>query len=148
MDNISSSLLTIPLATISLATLVSAGGLNFSQGQRQLVALARALLRRSLVMVLDEATSSIDFATDTNIQETIREEFKDTLLLTVAHRLKTVIDYDRLIVLDQGQIVEFDTPYNLIQDGIFRRMCLRSGSFPELEAVAKAKAEGTNSRIQ
>jgi len=120
------------------------------RGYRQLVALARALLRRSSVMVLDEATSSIDFATDAKIQETIREEFKDTLLLTVAHRLKTVIDYDRLIVLDEGQIVEFDTPYNLIQkeDGIFRRMCLRSGSFPELEAVAKAKAEGTNSRIQ
>ncbi|TFK50640.1 multidrug resistance-associated ABC transporter [Heliocybe sulcata] len=130
--------------TISLETQVSAGGTNFSQGQRQLVALARALLRRSSVIVLDEATSSIDFATDAKIQETIREEFNDSLLLTVAHRLKTVIDYDRLIVLDNGQIAEFDTPYNLIQkdDGIFRHMCLRSGTFAELEAVAKAKAEG------
>ncbi|KZT21758.1 multidrug resistance-associated ABC transporter [Neolentinus lepideus HHB14362 ss-1] len=130
--------------TISLETQVSAGGTNFSQGQRQLVALARALLRRSSIIVLDEATSSIDFATDAKIQETIREEFNDSLLLTVAHRLKTVIDYDRLIVLDKGQIAEFDTPFNLIQkeDGIFRHMCLRSGTFSELEAVAKAKAEG------
>ncbi|TFK50633.1 P-loop containing nucleoside triphosphate hydrolase protein, partial [Heliocybe sulcata] len=130
--------------TISLETQVSAGGTNFSQGQRQLVALARALLRRSSIIVLDEATSSIDFATDAKIQETIREEFNDSLLLTVAHRLKTVIDYDRLIVLDKGQIAEFDTPHNLIQkeDGIFRHMCLRSGTFAELEAVAKAKAEG------
>ncbi|KAH6873975.1 multidrug resistance-associated ABC transporter [Coprinopsis sp. MPI-PUGE-AT-0042] len=112
------------------------GGTNFSQGQRQLIAMARALLRKSSIIVLDEATSSIDFATDAKIQTTIREEF--------AHRLRTVIDYDRLIVLDKGQIVEFDTPYNLIQkeEGTFRQMCLKSGTFAELEAAAKAKAEG------
>jgi len=93
--------------------------------------------------VLDEATSSIDFETDAKIQTTIREEFNDSLLLTVAHRLRTVIDYDRLIVLDKGKIAEFDTPWQLIQkeDGIFRTMCLKSGSFSELEAAAKAKAE-------
>ncbi|KDQ49974.1 hypothetical protein JAAARDRAFT_42467 [Jaapia argillacea MUCL 33604] len=129
--------------TIKLDTQVSAGGTNFSQGQRQLIAMARALLRRSSIIVLDEATSSIDFATDAKIQSTIREEFNDSLLLTVAHRLRTVIDYDRLIVLDNGKIAEFDTPYNLIQkeDGIFRHMCLKSGTFSELESVAKAKAE-------
>ncbi|KAF9442979.1 multidrug resistance-associated ABC transporter [Macrolepiota fuliginosa MF-IS2] len=129
---------------ITLDTQVSAGGTNFSQGQRQLIAMARALLRRSSIIVLDEATSSIDFATDAKIQQTIREEFTDSLLLTVAHRLKTVIDYDRLIVLDKGQISEFDTPWNLIQkeDGIFRNMCLKSGSFTELEAIAKSKVEG------
>ncbi|KAF9447374.1 P-loop containing nucleoside triphosphate hydrolase protein [Macrolepiota fuliginosa MF-IS2] len=127
---------------ITLDTQVSAGGTNFSQGQRQLIAMARALLRKSSIIVLDEATSSIDFATDAKIQQTIREEFTDSLLLTVAHRLKTVIDYDRLLVLDKGQISEFDTPWKLIQkeDGIFRNMCLKSGSFAELEAIAKAKA--------
>ncbi|KAI0945816.1 hypothetical protein AcV7_009953 [Taiwanofungus camphoratus] len=127
---------------ISLDTQVSPGGTNFSQGQRQLIAMARALLRRSSIIVLDEATSSIDFATDAKIQATIREEFNDSLLLTVAHRLRTVIDYDRLIVLDKGELAEFDTPLNLIQkeNGIFRNMCLKSGTFAELEATAKAKA--------
>ncbi|KAJ7807829.1 hypothetical protein B0H14DRAFT_3152303 [Mycena olivaceomarginata] len=129
--------------TVSLDTQVSAGGTNFSQGQRQLIAMARALLRRSSVVVLDEATSSVDFKTDAKIQTTIREEFTDSLLLTIAHRLKTVIDYDRLLVLDKGKLVEFDTPLRLIEkeDGIFRNMCLKSGYFAELEASARAKAE-------
>ncbi|KAL5532471.1 hypothetical protein ACEPAF_6041 [Sanghuangporus sanghuang] len=128
---------------IFLDTEVSSGGLNFSAGQRQLIAMARALLRRSAVVILDEATSSIDFATDAKIQRTIREEFSDSLLLTIAHRLRTVIDYDRLLVLDAGRVVEFDTPYNLIrkEGGIFRGMCMKSGNFTELEQTAKAKAE-------
>ncbi|KAJ7865666.1 hypothetical protein B0H13DRAFT_2253973 [Mycena leptocephala] len=126
---------------ITLDTLVSAEGSNFSHGQRQLIALARALLRQSSIIILDEATSSIDFETDQKIQTTIREEFNDSLLLTVAHRIKTVIDYDRLIILDKGKIAEFDTPYNLIQkkDGIFRDMCMKSGTFNELEAAAKGE---------
>ncbi|KAJ7917702.1 hypothetical protein B0H13DRAFT_1994625 [Mycena leptocephala] len=129
--------------SVSLDTQVSAGGTNFSQGQRQLIAMARALLRRSSVVIMDEATSSVDFATDGKIQKAIREEFTDSLLITVAHRLKTIIDYDRLVVLDHGKVVEFDTPYTLIQkeDGVFRSMCLKSGSFGELEAAARAKAE-------
>ncbi|KAF9219896.1 P-loop containing nucleoside triphosphate hydrolase protein [Gyrodon lividus] len=129
--------------SITLDTQISAGGSNFSQGQRQLIAMARALLRRSSIVILDEATSSIDFETDAKIQATIREEFKGSLLLTVAHRLRTVIDYDRLIVLNEGKVAEFDTPLNLIrkEHGIFRTMCLQSGMFTELEAAAQAKAE-------
>jgi len=108
--------------------------------------MARALLRRSAIIILDEATSSIDFATDAKIQATIREEFTDSLLLTVAHRLRTVIDYDRLVVLDRGKIAEFDTPYNLIkkENGVFRGMALKSGMFAELESAARAKAMGDN----
>ncbi|KAJ7843057.1 hypothetical protein B0H14DRAFT_2359165 [Mycena olivaceomarginata] len=126
---------------LSLDTQVSAGGTNFSQGQRQLIAMARALLRRSSIVVMDEATSSVDFSTDSKIQAAIRAEFTDSLLITVAHRLRTIIDYDRLLVLDKGKVVEFDTPSRLIQkeDGIFRNMCLKSGSFGELEVAAKAK---------
>ncbi|KAG6882418.1 hypothetical protein C0995_014752, partial [Termitomyces sp. Mi166 len=122
-ESISTSVTDVEMkTTVSLETQVSAGGTNFSQGQRQLIAMARALLRRSSIIVLDEATSSIDFATDAKIQTTIREEFTSSLLLTIAHRLRTVIDYDRLIVLDKGQIVEFDTPWKLIQKegGILR----------------------------
>ncbi|KAF7352973.1 Multidrug resistance-associated ABC transporter [Mycena venus] len=125
-------------AVISLDTMVSAEGANFSHGQRQLIALARALLRQSSIIILDEATSSIDFETDRKIQRTIREEFNHSLLLTIAHRIKTVIDYDRLLILDQGKIAQFDTPYNLIRsEGIFREMCKKTGSFSELEAAAK-----------
>ncbi|KAJ7480081.1 hypothetical protein B0H11DRAFT_2422933 [Mycena galericulata] len=144
-DSITTVLTDVDAKTVvSLDTQVSAGGTNFSQGQRQLIAMARALLRRSAIVVLDEATSSVDFKTDAKIQTTIREEFTDSLLLTIAHRLKTVIDYDRLLVLDKGKLVEFDTPLRLIEkeDGIFRGMCLKSGYFAELEASARAKAEG------
>jgi ABC-type multidrug transport system fused ATPase/permease subunit len=92
---------------------------------------------------MDEATSSIDFQTDEKIQTAIREEFVGALLITIAHRLRTVIDYDRLIVLDKGKVVEFDTPYNLIrkEGGILRDMCLKSGSFDELMATVKKNAE-------
>ncbi|KAJ7057932.1 hypothetical protein C8F01DRAFT_1255822 [Mycena amicta] len=141
---LSSALTDVDTKTVvTLDTQVSVGGTNFSQGQRQLIAMARALLRRSAIVVLDEATSSVDFKTDAKIQTTIREEFTDSLLLTIAHRLKTVIDYDRLLVLDKGKVVEFDTPYKLIQkeDGIFRGMCLKSGYFGELESAARAEAE-------
>ncbi|KAJ6615389.1 multidrug resistance-associated ABC transporter [Mycena sp. CBHHK59/15] len=142
-ESISATLTSVDTkTTLSLDTQVSAGGTNFSQGQRQLIAMARALLRQSSIVVLDEATSSVDFATDAKIQKAIREEFSSSLLITVAHRLRTIIDYDRLIVLDKGKVVEFDTPLHLIQkeDGIFRSMCLKSGSFGELEASAKEKA--------
>jgi ABC-type multidrug transport system fused ATPase/permease subunit len=93
---------------------ISESGDNISVGQRQLVCLARALLRKSKVLVLDEATAAVDMNTDLLIQRTIQEEFKDSTVLTIAHRLNTVMDYDRIIVLDNGRIKEFDTPTNLM----------------------------------
>lgn len=105
------------------------GGLNFSAGQRQLICLARSLLRKSKVLILDEATAAVDMETDELIQKTIREEFTDCTILTIAHRLNTVIDYDRIMVLDNGIIKEFDSPQNLLSNkqSIFHGMAKDAG---------------------
>lgn len=104
-------------------------GSNFSLGERQLIAFARALVRNSKILILDEATSSVDYGTDNKIQQTIMNEFKDCTILCIAHRLKTIIGYDRILTLDHGEVKELDTPQNLFRkpDGIFRAMCLKSG---------------------
>merc|ERR1711871_910388 len=101
---------------------VSEGGDNFSAGQRQLICIARALLRNPRILVLDEATASIDNETDTMIQAMIRSSFTNSTLLTIAHRLHTIIDADKIIVMDSGKVAEMDTPSNLlkIDDGIFK----------------------------
>ncbi|KAJ1965755.1 hypothetical protein GGI12_000547 [Dipsacomyces acuminosporus] len=109
-----SGVVTLGRTITDLEMKVSENGSNFSQGQRQLIALARALVKRTRVIILDEATASVDFDTDAKIQTTIRNEFTDSTLLCIAHRLRTIVDYDKVLVLDQGQIVEYDTPYNLL----------------------------------
>ena len=92
------------------------------------MALARALVRGSQIIVCDEATSSVDMDTDQKIQRTIQTGFRGKTLLCIAHRLKTIINYDRICVMDQGRIVELDKPINLWEEGgIFRGMCDRSG---------------------
>lgn len=114
---------------ITLETTVDEEGLNFSLGQRQLMALARALVRNSRIIVCDEATSSVDFETDAKIQMTMARGFKGKTLLCIAHRLKTIINYDRICVMDKGKIAELASPEELyrIEGGIFRSMCERSG---------------------
>ncbi|XP_036811565.1 canalicular multispecific organic anion transporter 2 isoform X3 [Oncorhynchus mykiss] len=106
----------------------SEGGENLSVGQRQLVCLARALLRKTRILILDEATAAIDLETDDLIQSTIRTQFEDCTVFTIAHRLNTIMDYTRVLVLDKGQIAEFDTPTNLLfRRGIFYGMAKDAG---------------------
>lgn len=104
-------------------------GSNFSLGERQLLALTRALVRESKILILDEATSSVDYETDDKIQARIAASFNDCTILCIAHRLKTILNYDRILVLEKGEVAEFDSPKSLFQqeDSIFRQMCLRSG---------------------
>ncbi|KFV13577.1 Multidrug resistance-associated protein 1, partial [Tauraco erythrolophus] len=107
---------------------ISEGGENLSVGQRQLVCLARVLLRKTKILVLDEATASVDMETDSFVQSTIKREFYNCTVLTIAHRLHTVMDSERVLVLDAGRILEYDTPHNLLQQkGAFSEMVAEAG---------------------
>ncbi|CAG9962913.1 unnamed protein product [Clonostachys byssicola] len=107
-----------------LSSPISESGGNLSQGQRQLLCIARAIVNRPKIIVLDEATSAVDAATDTLIQQSIRQGFGDSTLLVIAHRLGTVADFDKILVLDKGRMAEFGTPRELWEkEGIFRGMC-------------------------
>ena len=99
-------------------------GSNFSVGERQLVCLARALLQKSKIIILDEATANVDYKTDRLIQEVVRNRLKDSTVITIAHRLNTIMDYDKVLVMHQGRMVEFDKPDTLLQksDGYFSRL--------------------------
>ncbi|RVW39450.1 ABC transporter C family member 2 [Vitis vinifera] len=116
--------------SLGLDAEVSEAGENFSVGQRQLLSLARALLRRSKILVLDEATAAVDVRTDALIQKTIREEFKSCTMLIIAHRLNTIIDCDRVLLLDAGRVLEYDTPEELLSNdrSAFSKMVQSTGA--------------------
>ncbi|TDL20293.1 multidrug resistance-associated ABC transporter [Rickenella mellea] len=137
-------------AKFSLDTAVSDEGSNFSAGEKQLLALCRAILKGSRIIVLDEATSSVDFETDSKLQQTIQTEFSDCTLLCIAHRLNTIVYYDRVMVMDSGEVAEFDTPLNLFdkEESIFRSLCDEAGlSRPDILRIQAAvnKAKGIDS---
>ncbi|KAJ1332267.1 hypothetical protein BSLG_008573 [Batrachochytrium salamandrivorans] len=125
-----------------LETVVTENGKSVSQGQRQLICIARAILSKAKILVLDEATASLDAKTDLLIQETIKKNFADLTMLTIAHRLNTIIDCDRVLVMDAGKVVEFDEPSKLlnIPDGIFRSLVEQTGeaSAAKLREVAES----------
>ncbi|CAF0922987.1 unnamed protein product [Didymodactylos carnosus] len=115
---------------------------RFSVGQKQLVCLARAILKKSKILVIDEATANVDNATDELIQNSIREKFKHCTVLTIAHRLRTVLDNDRIMVLNMGELVECDSPYSLLENSTSHLTDLvrqtGAAEFDHLRALAKS----------
>jgi ABC-type multidrug transport system fused ATPase/permease subunit len=104
---------------------VSEGGRNFSVGQRQLICFARAILKKPSILICDEATASIDSETDEMIQKMIRKYFNRSTILTIAHRIETISDYDKILCLDKGRVAEFDNPSHLLSNpnSLFYKMC-------------------------
>lgn len=107
---------------------INEGGSNLSQGQRQLISIARALLTPSNILVLDEATAAVDVETDAFLQTRMKSVFKDRTILTIAHRINTIIDSDRIVVLEKGRAAEFDTPAALMKTGgLFYKLVKEAG---------------------
>ncbi|KZF26219.1 ABC bile acid transporter [Xylona heveae TC161] len=128
-----------------LSSAISEGGHSLSQGQRQLLCLARAIVSRPKIMVLDEATSAVDMDTDALIQQSIREEFNDSTLIVIAHRLSTIADFDKILVMSDGRVEEYDEPHKLMeQKGDFYRMVNESGEKEKLEAIIANKAKASS----
>nr|GAT54702.1 multidrug resistance-associated ABC transporter protein [Mycena chlorophos] len=132
----------VHLPHTSLDAHVAEGGENFSAGEKQLLCMARAILKQSKVLIMDEATASVDFSTDELITQSVREAFASSTVLTIAHRLSTIVAYDRVMVLHEGRIAELDSPRTLLADpeSAFHGMCAAMGE-EELEML-KRLAEG------
>ncbi|KAF7316454.1 Multidrug resistance-associated ABC transporter protein [Mycena indigotica] len=121
-----------------LETAVSEGGENFSAGEKQLLCLGRAILKQARILIMDEATASVDFSTDKLITQTVRDAFRRSTVLIIAHRLTTIVAYDRVMVLHEGRIAEFDSPRSLLSDpeSAFHSMCHAMGD-EELQVLKR-----------
>ena len=95
--------------------MIKENGDNLSAGEKQLICMARAMIRKSKIIIMDEATSSIDYNTEQLIQKVILKNLKDSTVLTIAHRIKTILEYDKILVFDQGHLVEQGSPKELIE---------------------------------
>jgi len=128
-----------------LDTTVEEGGANFSVGQKQLLCIARALLQDCKILLLDEATASIDIETDNLIQKTIKEHFNNHTVLTIAHRIHTIIDCEKILVLEKGRLVEFDTPHALLsKNSLFLNLVNSCDGSDYLKSVAAKNAQKLN----
>ena len=114
-------------------------GTNLSVGERQLVCLARALVQKSKIIIMDEATANVDFKTDRLIQEVIRDKFKDSTVITIAHRLNTIMDYDKVLVLDGGRVVEIDKPDVLMRKGGLFAEMIRNQNQSTVQKIERGK---------
>lgn len=149
-DELWSSLEQVELKTVvqsmpgGLDCRVYDGGSNFSVGQRQLLCLARAILRNNRILILDEATANVDSETDKLIQQTIRRQFANCTVITIAHRLNTIMDSDKVLVIDAGEIVEYDHPFELIKKsgGAFKRLLDETGESNATALTLIAKEVG------
>uniref|UniRef100_A0A8C7TRQ2 Multidrug resistance-associated protein 4 n=1 Tax=Oncorhynchus mykiss TaxID=8022 RepID=A0A8C7TRQ2_ONCMY len=133
-----------------METVLAESGSNFSVGQRQLVCLARAVLRKNRILIIDEATANVDPRTDELIQKTIRDKFRECTVLTIAHRLNTIIDSDRILVLGAGMIQEFDEPYVLLQnqESALYRIVQQTGKAEAASLLESAKQVSTDTASQ
>lgn len=119
---------TVLLNKFHLNQMVEEDGSNYSNGEKQMLALARALVRNAKILILDEATSSVDHETDSKIQKQIVKNFSHCTIITIAHRLKTILNYDKVLVLDKGELKDFDSPWKLFntEGSIFNELCIKS----------------------
>ncbi|KAK0085537.1 hypothetical protein PV325_004976, partial [Microctonus aethiopoides] len=145
-----SALKEVELKELQLEDQINDGGSNLSIGQRQLVCLARAIVKKNKILVLDEATANVDMRTDEFIQKTIRDKFSDCTVLTIAHRLNTIMDSDRILVMDAGNAVEFDHPHVLLKnkDSFLSKMVMETGAAMAEELAEIAKENYNNRRIE